>query len=36
MNDVERVIIRNEVRQSLLDSIPVEFCGKIILPLPLC
>ena len=36
MNDVERVIIRNEVRQGLLDSIPVEFCGKIILPLPLC
>ena len=36
MDDVERVIIRREVRQGLLDSIPVEFCGKIILHLPLC
>ena len=28
MDDVERVIKREEVRQGLLDSISLDYCGK--------
>ena len=28
MDDIERVIKREEVRQGLLDSISLDYCGK--------
>ena len=31
MDDVERVIKRDEVRQGLLDSISLDYCGKTFL-----